>query len=58
MTSAGNLPSKFVFYIDVDDLESNNRWETGVKKCLQEAESRVLNSIAFPALGTGVYIYN
>lgn len=59
VTSAGNLPAKFVFHavtIDYDNwiFASEESVHTATHKCLQLADTLSVRHMAFPALGTGV----
>lgn len=45
------MPSKFIFHLAPGT--GFLRWQNIVTKALDEAEKRNLQSIAFPALGTG-----
>jgi len=50
VTSPGRLPCQYIFHIAAD-----HGIERGIKACLEEAARRLLSSITFPLLGTGVY---
>lgn len=59
VTSAGNLPAKFVFHavtIDYDNwiYASEESIKSATRKCLQLADMLGVRHIVFPALGTGV----
>ncbi len=51
LTSAGNLHVKKVIHLDAPQKEKE--WSVLIRRCLKEAELYALNSVAFPALGTG-----
>ncbi len=58
VTTAGNLPSRFVFHvatIDYDNMIMPNEEivRAGTRKCMNLAETLGVKHIAFPALGTG-----
>ena len=59
VTSAGNLPAKFIFHavtIDYDKwiYASEESIQAATLKCMQLADALGVHHIAFPALGTGV----
>lgn len=45
------MPSKLIFHLA--PKSGPRQWQDVVKKALEEAEKRNLESIVFPALGTG-----
>ena len=49
MTPAPNLRSKFIMHVD-----SDRDWKKTIPACLKLAEDESINSLAFPALGTGM----
>ncbi|XP_052771969.1 protein mono-ADP-ribosyltransferase PARP14-like [Mya arenaria] len=51
VTTAGKLMCQKIIHVRARN--SANGWKDSIIKCLQEAEILGLNSIAFPALGTG-----
>ena len=53
MTSAPGLPCQHIIHVVAQDNEAD--WKTVIEKCLQMAENKKIQSIAFPALGTGKY---
>ena len=60
-TSAGNLPSKYVFHA-VGPIYSGKPKDAQLlamayKRCLELAEENRIESISFPSLSTGVYGY-
>lgn len=56
VTSAGQLPMKCIIHVALGDAVGDPplSWQRVVKRVLIEAETRGLQSIAFPALGTGI----
>ncbi len=42
-----------ILHLDVNALEENDSWKDGIKKCMNIVEQQKLQSISFPALGTG-----
>lgn len=59
VTSAGNLPAKFIFHavtIDYDKMENanENTIRIATQRCMDLADNLGVHHIAFPALGTGV----
>lgn len=59
VTSAGNLPARYIFHaITIDygsmTFPSEESIRAATLKCLQLADSLAVRRIAFPALGTGV----
>jgi O-acetyl-ADP-ribose deacetylase len=60
LTTAGNLPSKFVIHTvgpvwNGDKEEKKTLLANCYKNCLIIAENKELNSIAFPNISTGIY---
>jgi len=61
-TSAGKLPSKFVFHAVGPVYRDGRHGEPELlagcyRKCLELAEERGVRTISFPAISTGVYGY-
>lgn len=59
VTSAGNLPAKYIFHavtIDYDNMisASEDSVRSATLKCMQLADTLGVKTIAFPAIGTGV----
>lgn len=59
VTSAGNLPAKYIFHaVTIDYTNMIYPYEDSIKaatlKCMQLADTLGVKTIAFPALGTGV----
>ncbi|MDX1387060.1 MAG: macro domain-containing protein [bacterium] len=57
VTSGGDLKAKYVIHaasMDFDNPTTEESLYDSVKNCLIRAEELELNSIAFPAIGTGV----
>jgi O-acetyl-ADP-ribose deacetylase (regulator of RNase III) len=59
VTSAGNLPAKYVFHAVTLDYEkmihqSEQTLKRAILKCLKLADTLGVHTISFPALGTGV----
>ena len=54
VTSGGQLKVKHVIHLNVEELEANNTWLEGIQRCLQVADDKQLQTISFPALGTGI----
>lgn len=63
VTGAYNLPQQWVFHVagpvwkDSKASECEALLEQSYLNCLEEADSRGLQSIAFPSLSTGVYAF-
>ncbi len=56
ITGAGNLVSvRNVVHLDSSRCYDPAAWKSIIKATLKEAEMKRLESIAFPALGTGQY---
>ncbi|KAL3880352.1 hypothetical protein ACJMK2_032596 [Sinanodonta woodiana] len=56
ITSGGALDCKHVFHLFLKNWSSRNAkriFENTIRKCLEEADTASMSSIAFPALGTG-----
>ena len=53
-TTAGRLKADFLFHIIPVEPITAKSINASVLKCLREAEDRKVNSISFPAIGTGV----
>jgi len=55
VSGAGNLSAKFIFHINahLKTTNSSDSWSKIIRTCLEECDRRELQSIAFPALGTG-----
>ncbi|KAF6033906.1 PARP14 [Bugula neritina] len=51
VSGAGHLTAKFIFHIKTNN--SSDSWSKIICTCLEECDKRELQSIAFPALGTG-----
>jgi O-acetyl-ADP-ribose deacetylase (regulator of RNase III) len=61
-TAAGRLPAKYVFHAVGPVYRDGRHGEPELlascyRKCLEMAEERGVRTIAFPAIGTGVYGY-
>ena len=57
VTSAGGqLPCSHIIHLDSGHLKSND-WTAIIGRALTEADSLQIESIAFPALGTGMLHY-
>ncbi len=57
ITTAGNLPAKYVIHaasMRLGGKTTAKNLESSVKKTLELAEENKLESIAFPAIGTGI----
>lgn len=57
ITTAGKLPAKYVIHaasMQLGGVTSKESLESSVRQCLEIAEKYKLNSIAFPAIGTGI----
>ena len=54
MTSGGNLAARNIIHL-VPDSSNKQHLQQCVEKCLRLAESRGIQSISLPAIGTGVY---
>ncbi len=63
VTSGGNLPQSWIFHVagpvwkDSKSLECDELLARSYHNCLQEAQKRGLESLAFPSLSTGVYSF-
>jgi O-acetyl-ADP-ribose deacetylase (regulator of RNase III) len=62
VTSAGNLPAKYVFHAVGPVYRDGRHREPELlascyRKCLELAEERGVETISFPAISTGVYSY-
>jgi O-acetyl-ADP-ribose deacetylase len=62
VTSAGNLPARFVFHAVGPVYRDGSQREPALlaacyQTCLQLAEEHALESISFPSISTGVYGY-
>ena len=55
LTQAGSLRARHVLHLNVNTLNDNGTWKEGIKKVLQGVENLQLQSVTFPALGTGSY---
>jgi len=53
VTGAGLLPCSHIIHIDSDQLKSHD-WTAIIESALMEADSLQIESVAFPALGTGM----
>ena len=53
-TKAYKLKSKMILHINAEEFSTD--WKAGIKLCLQEAEDLGIQSLAMPALGTGITI--
>ena len=53
-TGAGDLPCSHIIHID---MHKNADWDSIIGAVLLEADSLKVESIAFPALGTGTLAY-
>ena len=53
-TKAYQLKSKMILHINAEEFSAD--WKAGIKLCLQEAEDLGIQSLAMPALGTGITI--
>ena len=54
MTTAGNLPYKAIFHVDV--FEEPPKFENAINKALQLADKSGMRSIAFPALASPKHV--
>ena len=54
MTSGGNLAARHIIHL-IPDSSNKQHLQQCVEKCLRIAESRGVQSISLPAIGTGVY---
>ena len=54
MTSGGNLAARHIIHL-IPDSSNKQHLQQCVEKCLRLAESRGVQSISLPAIGTGVY---
>jgi O-acetyl-ADP-ribose deacetylase (regulator of RNase III) len=63
VTRAYNLPQKWVFHVagpvwkDAKALECDELLAKSYRGCLEEAQNRELESLAFPSLSTGVFAF-
>ena len=54
MTKGGNLAARHIIHL-IPDSANKQQLQQCVEKCLQLAESSGIQSISFPAIGTGAY---
>ena len=57
MTTAGDLPCKYIIHVAPRRRKDPSMWQKLVKKALDQAERAQLQSVAFPALGTGDFSF-
>ena len=63
VTRAYNLPQKWVFHVagpvwkEIKSLECDELLRKSYRGCLEEAQNRGLESLAFPSLSTGVFSF-
>ncbi|XP_013401660.1 poly [ADP-ribose] polymerase 14 isoform X2 [Lingula anatina] len=53
VTTAGDLPSKYIIHLVMPVQFFGSPWKKAITKCLERAEDMEMASICFPALGTG-----
>ncbi len=54
VTKAGELVSvRHIIHIDAAGCKTNDNWKNIIKTCLRKTEELRLESLSFPAIGTG-----